>query len=379
MDNRGKAYLVGAGPGDPGLITLKAVEILKEADCVIYDFLANPKLLEHASPDAEKICVGKKGGTKTISQDEINDLLVKKARRMMVVRLKGGDPFIFGRGSEEVQRLAQEGIPFEVVPGVTSASAVPTYAGIPLTHRELASSVSFVTGQEAPGKEDSDIAWDRLSHGDGTIVFLMGWKNLPQITAKLIDMGRPSATPAAVISRGTFTGQRTVVATLDSIADEVERQGIKPPAVVVVGDVVRLRDKLSWFETKPLFGKRIVVTRALEQAGSFAKILEAKAALPIVFPLIKTVLPSDTRSLDRAIKRLSIYDWAIFTSVNGVRYFVERLEKLEKDIRELKGVRICAIGSMTAKAVEDLGIRVDLVPKEYRAEAIIEALGRRGI
>lgn len=376
----GKVYLVGAGPGDPGLLTLKGLEAIKEADCVIYDFLANARLLEHARAGVETIYVGKKGSEKTLEQDEINRLIIRKASKgRTVVRLKGGDPFIFGRGGEEAEELSRAGVEFEIVPGVTSAVAAPAYAGIPLTHRELASSVTFITGQENPIKERPNIAWDRLSVGRGTLVFLMGWKSLPLITGKLLDNGWAPSTPVALVRWGTLTKQVCLTGTLDDIVAKAKEEDLKPPVVTVVGEVVGLREKLNWFETKPLFGKRVLVTRALEQAGDFTRILEKHGAEPIAFPTIKTTAPPSWKGLDRAIKRLSTYDWAIFTSVNGVKYFFERLYKLGYDIRELKGVKVCAVGPMTARAVTDLGIRVDLVPKEFKAEGLIEAFGKRKI
>lgn len=377
---KGKAYLVGAGPGDPGLLTIKGLEALREADCVIYDFLANSRLLGYARPGAETIYVGKKGSEKTLPQEEITRLIVEKARKgKTVVRLKGGDPFIFGRGGEEAEELADSGIEFEVVPGVTSAVAAPAYAGIPLTHRDLSSAVTFITGQENPLKERPNIAWDRLSTGRGTLVFLMGWKNLSLITEKLLANGWEPSTPVALVRWGTMTKQVSIIGRLDSITGLAREEDLKPPVVIVVGEVVGLREKLNWFESKPLFGKRVLVTRALEQSGDFTKILEKEGAEPIAFPTIKTTAPPSWKELDRAIKRLSTYDWAIFTSVNGVKYFFERLYKTGYDIRELKGVRICAIGPMTAKAIEKLGIRVDLTPKEFKAEGLIEALGKRNI
>lgn len=376
----GRVYLVGAGPGDPGLLTLKGLEAIREADCIIYDFLANSRLLEHARPGAETVYVGKKGSFKTLPQDEINALIIKKARQgKTVVRLKGGDPFIFGRGGEEAEELAAASIEFEIIPGVTSAIAAPAYAGIPLTHRDLASSVTFITGQENPLKERPAIAWDRLSTGRGTLVFLMGWKSLPLITGKLLGNGWAPSTPVALIRWGTMTKQVSIAGRLDSIVELAARKDLKPPVVTVVGDVVSLRERLNWFEGKPLFGKRVLVTRATEQAGDFARLLEREGAEPISVPTIKTVAPPSWKELDRAIKRLGSYDWAIFTSVNGVKFFFERLYKLGYDLRELKGVKICAIGPMTAKAITSLGIKIDLTPKEYKAEGVLDALGKRRI
>ncbi|MEK6790258.1 MAG: uroporphyrinogen-III C-methyltransferase [Deltaproteobacteria bacterium] len=378
MVKTGKVYLVGAGPGDPLLITIKAVAALALADCVIYDFLANERLLEHAKKGAERIYAGKKGRAKTMAQEEINALIIRKAKAgKTVVRLKGGDPFIFGRGGEEAEELVKAGLTFEVIPGVSSAIAAPAYAGIPLTHRDFASSVTFITGQEDPRKESSNIAWDALSKG--TLVFLMGWKNLPTIAAKLHENGWDDSTPVALIRWGTMTKQRCVTGRLDNIARLAVESGMKPPMITVVGNVVKLRDKLNWFETKPLFGKRVLITRTSAQAGAFARLLEAEGAEPIGFPVIKTIPPASWAALDRAIKRLSSYDWAIFTSVNGVNYFFERLYKLGKDVRALYGVKLCAIGPKTAEALKGRGLNVDLTPSEYRAEAIIEALGRRRI
>ncbi len=377
---KGKVYLVGAGPGDPGLITIKGVEALKEAGCVVYDFLASSRLLGYAGEGVETIYVGKKGSEKSISQPEINALIIDRARKgRTVVRLKGGDPFIFGRGAEEAEALVKAGIPFEIVPGVTSAIAAPAYAGIPLTHRDLSSSVTFITGQENPLKERKNIAWDRLSTGRGTLVFLMGWKNLPLISKKLLKNGWPAATPVALIRWGTLAVQKVVTGRLDNIVALSEKAEIKPPVITVVGDVVKLRRQFNWFETRPLFGRTVLVTRAQEQAGEFTDILEKYGAIPIGYPTIRTGPPPSWKPLDHGIKRLSTYDWAIFTSVNGVRYFFERLTDLNKDLRELKGVRICAIGPRTARAIRELNIRVDMTPKVFRAEAILEALGAEGI
>jgi len=376
----GKVYLVGAGPGDPGLLTLKGLEAIKEADCLIYDFLANSRLLEHARAGVETIYVGKKGSEKTLPQEDINKLIIKKARSgKTVVRLKGGDPFIFGRGGEEAEELASAGIEFEIVPGVTSAIAAPAYAGIPLTHRDLSSAVTFITGQENPLKERSSIAWDRLSTGRGTLVFLMGWRSLPLIVEKLLENGWDSKTPVALVRWGTLTKQVCLTGTLADIVALASEKELRPPVVTVVGDVVSLREKLNWFETKPLFGKRVLVTRTLEQSGDFTRALEAQGADPIAFPTIKTTAPASTKELDRAIKKLSSYDWAIFTSVNGVKYFFDRLYKLGCDIRELKGVKICAIGPMTARAIAGRGINVDLTAKEFKAEGVLEAFGKRKI
>jgi uroporphyrinogen III methyltransferase/synthase len=374
---KGKVYLVGAGPGDPGLLTLRGKEVLGVAQVVIYDYLANEVFLEYAPPDAEVIYVGKKGGDHTLSQDGINDLLVDKARDNVVVRLKGGDPFVFGRGGEEAQVLVAAGIPFEVVPGVTAAIAVPAYAGIPLSHRDYTASMAFVTGHEREDKGDSKIDWEKLATAVGTIVFFMGVKNLPEICKSLTAHGRSADTPVAVIRWGTTSQQQTVTGTLADIADRVTKAGLKPPAITVVGEVVRLREELNWFESRPLFGCRIVVTRAREQASDFRLMLTDLGAECIEFPTIAIEPPPSWEPLDAAIGRLSSYHWVIFTSVNGVGFFMQRLRAAGMDVRELKGIKVAAIGPKTAEALESFGLRPDLVPREYRAESILEGLPER--
>ncbi|MBI5327504.1 MAG: uroporphyrinogen-III C-methyltransferase [Deltaproteobacteria bacterium] len=378
--SKGKVYLIGAGPGDPGLITLKAIECIKGADVVVYDYLANKKFLEYAREKAEVLYVGKVGGAHTLPQEEINKLIIEKAKRgKIIARLKGGDPFIFGRGGEEAEELIQAGIAYEVVPGVTAGAAAAAYAGIPLTHRDFTTTVAFITGHEDPTKDESNIYWDKLSTGIGTLVFYMGIGNLEPNMRKLIENGRSLDTPVALIRWGTTSAQETMVGTIADIAQKARAANFKAPAITVVGGVVSLRDKLRWFDKKPLFGKRIIVTRSREQASDFSVLLEQYGAEPIEFPTIETVPPKDWKEVDRAIKNLSRYDWAIFTSINGVKYFIERLKKQDKDIRELKGIKICAIGPATAKAIEDVGIKVDLLPKEYRAESIIQGLGKSKI
>jgi len=371
--------LVGAGPGDPALATIKAVECLQQAEVIIYDYLASEKLLEFAPPEAERIYVGKKAGDHAMGQEQINALLVEKGRNSVVVRLKGGDPFIFGRGGEEALALREAGVTFEVVPGVSSAIAVPAYAGIPLTHRGLAASVAFVTGHEMPGKETSDIHWDRLATGVGTLVFLMGVRNLELISSQLMAHGRSGDTPVAVIRWGTTAEQRTVTGTLDSIAQVAEEAGIKPPAIIVIGEVAGLRQDLNWFEERPLFGKTVVVTRAREQASDFRTLLEAKGAQCIEFPTIEVIPPADWDPVDRAIENLNHYDWVIFTSINGVRYFFQRLREKGKDVRALHGIKLGAIGPKTAAGLEERGLRLDFIPSEYRAEAVIEGLGKEEV
>jgi uroporphyrinogen III methyltransferase/synthase len=377
---KGKVYLVGAGPGDPGLLTLKAKECIEKADAIVYDHLANPSFLQYAQSQSEIIYVGKEGSAHTMSQDEINRIMVDRSREgLMVVRLKGGDPFIFGRGGEEAQELVKAEIPFEVIPGVTSAIAVPAYAGIPLTHRDYTSTVAFVAGHEDPAKESSEIAWDKLATATGTLVFLMGVGNLPSIAKSLMDHGRSAETPVAVIQRGTVPQQRTVIGVLRDVAEKAKKEEIRPPAIIVVGEVVGLRKDLDWYEKKPLFGKRIVVTRAREQASSFLAGLSELGAECIEFPTIKIIRPTNWRELDRAIKCLNDYHWVVFTSVNGVKYFFERLGAVGKDVRELKGIKVGAIGSKTAEAIQERGIGPDLVPDEYRAKAVVEAFKHRRV
>lgn len=378
--NHGIVYLIGAGPGDPGLITVKGRELIETADVVVYDYLANPKLLSLARKDAEIIYVGKMGGAHTMSQDDINRLIVEKCQQgKTVARLKGGDPFVFGRGGEEAEELVKAGLKYEVVPGVTAAVAAAAYAGIPLTHRDYTATVAFVTGHEDPTKDESNIHWDKLATGIGTIVFFMGVKNLPFIVSNLVKNGRSKDTPVAVIRWGATPEQKTVVGTLADIADRVATAGIKPPALTVVGEVVNLKSTLDWFEKKPLFGRRIVVTRAREQASSFAERLARAGADVIEFPTIETVPPQSWASLDKELARLDIYNWVIFTSANGVKYFVDRLKEIGSDIRALKGIKIQAIGPKTAEAVESMGVRVDSVPSEYRAEAVVISLGADGV
>ena len=371
---QGKVYLIGAGPGDPGLMTLKGKDILCKADVIIYDYLANKIFLEYAKPEAELIYVGKKGGDHTMGQADINRLIIEKSQTgKSVARLKGGDPFIFGRGGEEAQELVADGVPFEVVPGITSAISVPAYAGIPLTHRDHTATVAFVTGHEDPNKKESNINWDQLATGAGTIVFLMGVGNLSKIAKNLIRYGRSGETPTAVIRKGTVAKQKTVCGNLENIAERVEGAGLRPPAIIIVGDVVGLRDELNWFETKPLFGKRIVVTRAREQASGFLQELASLGADCIQFPTIEIIPPDSWEPMDKAISDLESYQWLLFTSVNGVKYFLQRLHFLKKDVRDLKGIKIGAIGPKTADQWHQLGIKPDLIPDEYRAEAVVES------
>jgi uroporphyrinogen III methyltransferase / synthase len=370
----GKVYLIGAGPGDPGLFTLKGKRCLEEADVVAYDALANTRLLIYAKPEAELIYVGKRGGQHALPQEEIGELLVERARAgKIVARLKGGDPFVFGRGGEEAEELAAAGVPFEIVPGVTSAVAAPAYAGIPLTHRDFTSTVAFVTGHEDPTKEDTSVAWDKIATGIGTLVFFMGVGQLPEIVKRLVEHGRAPQTPAAVIRWGTRADQVVVTGTLATLVERCA--GMKPPALIVVGEVVALREKLRWFEDKPLFGKRILITRAREQASAFGQRLEAAGAEVIEFPTIQIEPPESWEPLDSAVARIREYQWVIFTSTNGVRFFWDRLRNAGRDVRDLFGITVCAIGPATAAALLDRGIRADIIPAEFKAEALVEAVG----
>ena len=374
----GKVYLVGAGPGDPKLLTLRGKECLEQADVVLYDYLANPALLAHASDQAERLYVGRRGRGKYPAQEEITQLLIARAGEgKTVVRLKGGDPFVFGRGGEEAEALASAGIEFEVVPGVTAAIAAPAYAGIPVTHRTLASTVTFVTGHEDPDKPSTGIEWPRLATSHGTLVFLMGMKNLPSIVANLSAEGRPSSTPVAIIRWGTRAAQQTVVGTLSTIVEKAEAANLEPPTVIVVGDVVGLRPHLNWFEQRPLFGKRILMTRAKEQAGELAVRLAAYGAEPVEAPTIRIVPPVDWGPVDQAIRSIDTYRWVIFTSVNGVAKFMTRLETHGADARCLAGKWICCIGPRTAEELERFGVRADMVPADYQAEGVLATLPTR--
>ena len=374
-EKRGIVYLVGAGPGDIGLLTVKGMRCLQKAEVVIYDFHLNAQILNYIDHNAEFIYAGKRGGHHTMTQDEINAAILEKAREGKIVcRLKGGDPFVFGRGGEEAQILANEGIAFEVVPGVSSSVAAPAYAGIPLTHRLYSSSFAVIPGYEDTTKAESSIDWAKLSTGVGTLVFLMAVKNIELLTEKLIENGRSPETPVAVVRWGTRPDQKTLVSTLKDIAKLVREKDIRPPAVTIVGDVVNLRKELNWYEKKPMFGHRVLVTR--EHSGGFES-LEELGAEVIQFPTIEIVPPETWDELDRAIDTIESYDWLIFTSSNGVKYFFSRLFEKGRDIRELKGLKICAIGEKTAASIGKFGIRVDLVPESFNAEGLIEAFVKR--
>lgn len=375
--NNGIVYLVGAGPGDPSLITLRGVECLQKAEVVVYDYLANEQLLNHAPEAAERIYAGKIGGRHNQGQDEINSLLVRNGKAgKVVVRLKGGDPFVFGRGGEECEALREAGIPFEVVPGVTAAVGASSYAGIPLTHRDITASVAFVTGQEGKDKNESTIDWDRLSLGGGTVVFYMGITTLRRNIQRMVEHGRALETPVALVRWATTPCQQVLVGTMANIADLADECGFKPPAVTIVGEVVALREKLQWFDRRPLCGKKIVVTRAAEQAGEFSAKLAARGATVLECPTIRLVEPESWQLLDLSIRELPGYDWMVLTSGNAVRFFFQRFDALGLDARALGSCRICAVGPKTAAELRLFGIKPDLVPSDYKAEGVVDEFSR---
>jgi len=371
----GKVYLIGAGPGDIGLLTVKGLRCLQKAETVVYDFHLNAQILNYINHDAEFIYAGKRGGHHEMTQDQINQALISKAKEgKLVCRLKGGDPFIFGRGGEEAEALVEQGIDFEVVPGISSSIAAPAYAGIPLTHRKYSSSFSVITGNEDITKPESTIQWAKLVSGFDTLVFLMGVKNIENISRKLIEHGKPPETPAAVVRWGTRPDQKTVVGTLGDISGQVKEERIRPPAVMVVGNVVKLRDKLKWYEKKPLFGHRVLITRGYTQ--DYAALEELGAEI-FEFPTIKTVPPESFDSLDAAIDVIVSYDWLIFTSANGFNFFIQRFLAKGRDIRDMKGIKLCAIGTKTAGSLRNYGLKVDVIPDEFNAEGLISIFSRQ--
>ena len=371
----GRVTLVGAGPGDPGLITVKGLSRLRDADVVVYDRLVDRRILAKARKDAELIFVGKGRGHKAMEQADINRCLVDRALEgRTVVRLKGGDPFVFGRGGEEAQALAQAGVPFEVVPGVTSAIAAPAYAGIPLTHRDMASSFTVVSGSEDPSKDQPAVRWDLLAQAGGTLVVLMGWGTLDEITGALIREGMKPDTPVALIRWGTEPYQETVTGTLEDIARRGEDAGLAPPVVAIIGDVVGLRDQIGWFDSRPLFGRRVLVTRSRPQASVLSELLAEEGAEPVEVPTIEFLPMEDYSEIDRSIENLRDYSWVFFTSTNGVEAFMGRVEQLGRDARQFAQVRVGAIGPATALALDGHGIKADLVPTRYLSESILEAV-----
>ena len=368
----GFCHIAGAGPGDLGLVTLKVKECMEQAEVVVYDYLCNPDILKWAPAEAELIYAGKKAGAHTLRQEEINALLVEKTKAgKRVVRLKGGDPFLFGRGGEEALALSEEGLAYDVVPGVSSAIAGPAYAGIPVTHREHTSQLTIFTGHEDPTKPESALDYKQLASQTGTKVMLMGVERIGHIVNALMAEGANPATPIALVRWATTGRQRTVRGTLATIAEIVTQTGFTAPAVAVIGDVVNLRDSLNWFESRPLFGKRIVVTRTRKQAGSLSAGLRTLGADVFELPTIRIEPPKDLLEFGQLVQDAHVYDWLIFTSPNGVEAFFEMFYKIYSDAREIGGVRIAAIGPATAKRVRDFHLKVDLQPTEFITEAII--------
>jgi uroporphyrinogen III methyltransferase/synthase len=380
---KGTVVLVGAGPGDPDLLTLRAAREIAGAEVLLYDALIDPVLLDMASPDCERIDVGKRGdGSRGVAQEAIAELMIEHARAgRRVVRLKGGDPFVFGRGGEEASALAEAGIPFEVVPGISSAVAVPAYAGIPVTDRRFASSVAIITGHRGKSPVDTRIPWEALAQSVETLVVLMGTAWLPDIADRLIRGGRDPQTPTAVIEQGTRPRQRVVTAPLREIAERARAAGLRAPTIIVVGEVAGLRAELSWFEKRPLFGRRILVTREAEQGRSFASLLRSRGAEPVHVPLLEFSLPADPGPLDRALEKLDRYDWIVFTSSNAARFVALRLERLGRGAADLGSARVACIGPPTERAARALGIPVHLVPgRGYLPEDLARAMGeKRGV
>ncbi len=377
---KGKVYLVGAGPGDPGLITVKGLRYLQKAEVVVYDRLVDKRLLDKAPKEAQLVFVGKSPGQRGMEQEEINRTLVDNSLAgRTVVRLKGGDPFVFGRGGEEALALAKAGVPFEIVPGITSAIAAPAYAGIPLTHRQIASSFTVVSGNEDPSKDESNIRWDILARSGGTLVVLMGWGTLDDIAQILVKEGMAASTPVALVRWGTEPYQRTVTGTLEDIVQKGTEAGLSPPVVAIIGPVVELRNQIRWYDNKPLFGKRILVTRSRSQASVLSELLAQEGAEPVEIPTIEITPPDDWSCVDSAIKSLHTYNWVIFSSANGVESFFRRVEALGRDSRAFAKSKVGAIGPATAEALSRRGINADFVPTKYVAEAVVEGMEAQNV
>ena len=375
MGLTGKVYLVGAGPGDAGLLTLRGAELLRRADVVVYDSLVNRELLALAPEAAEIIFGGKRPRDRAIPQEELNQLLAEKAKAgKTVVRLKGGDPYIFGRGGEEAARLHRDGVPFEVVPGISSIIAAPSYAGIPLTHREHCSSFTVITGHEDPDKDESALDWERVAREPGTKVLLMGVERIGKIAAALEANGLPADTPAAMVRWGTMGRQQTITATLGTLAAKVAKADFKAPAVTVIGTVSTLRDTLNWYENRPLFGQRVVVTRNRREAGKLSGQLRELGAEVLEIPTIKILPPTRNEPLIEAITGIGSYDWIIFTSANGVEHFFDYFFKAFRDVRDLGSVRFAAVGPATAKKLREFHLNIDLMPETYTAAATAKAM-----
>lgn len=373
--HRGFVHLVGAGPGDPGLITRRGAEALAGADVVVYDSLIHPRLLDLAPPGAERINAGKRAGVCLIPQGDINALLVARARAgRRVVRLKGGDPLLFGRGGEEAASLHAAGVPFAVVPGVTAAAGVAAYAGFSLTHREVSSAVAMVTGNHDPQVRPGRLDWHALAQFPGTLVLYMGVSRLPALSATLIAEGMPAETPAAMVQWATLPRQRTLVATLGTLSESAEKAGIGSPALIVIGAVVARHGELNWFESQPLFGRRIVVTRPRDEAVRAAEALDALGAEALLAPMVEVAPLADSTALDHALDRLAEFDWLVFTSAHGVRYTLDRLLDRGRDLRALGHLQIAVIGSATAEALGRYHLNADLIPPEFTSESLAETL-----
>jgi uroporphyrinogen III methyltransferase/synthase len=371
----GTVYLVGAGPGDPGLITVRGRECLARADAVIYDYLVNPALLDHAPPEAVRINRGNADGGAALSQQQVHEQMITLAREgKAVVRLKGGDPFVFARGGEEAQVLREAGVPYEVVPGVTAALGAAAYTGIPLTHRDHASAVLLATAHEDPAKASSQLDWELLARFDGTLVFYMGAGRVAEVAGALVSAGKAPATPTALVAWGTLPQQQSVWATLADVAEHAQRQSVTAPAVIIVGPVVELGPVLRWFEHRPLFGQRIVVTRPAHQGRELADRLVSLGAEPILFPTIRVLPPDDWATVDAAIAKMDSFDWLVFTSANGVRYFLNRLVDTGADLRQLGRTRLAAIGPATRDALADYYLHADVMPDQFAAEYLADTL-----
>jgi uroporphyrinogen III methyltransferase/synthase len=375
-----KVYLIGAGPGDPGLLTLKGRELLSKVDVIIYDYLANSSFLDYAKAGAEFFYVGKMGGQQNLDQDSINQLIVEKFKEgKSVARLKGGDPYIFGRGGEEAVELAAQGIPFEVVPGVTSAIAAAAYAGIPVTHRGYSSSLIVATGHEDPDKAHSALEWSSMVKSGATLIFLMGMLNLEKIVEKLLIAGMPPKMPAAVIRQATTPNHKSLVSTVRSLPGEVKKRGFTAPGLIIIGKVVKFRDQLNWFERKPLLGRGIVVTRAREQASDIAALLSEQGAKVVQFPTIEIKPLPDYSEVRKILMNVGGYDWLIFTSANGVKFFWEQLYTLGLDARVLSPCKVAAIGPATAQTLKNMGVVADFIPDRFVSESVVQGLATLGI
>jgi len=372
---KAKVYLTGAGPGDPALLTLKAKKAIEKADVILYDRLANNRFLEYASAGAEKIYVGKKAKDHHYTQSETEALMIEKARAgKTVCRLKGGDPFVYGRGGEEALKLKEEGIEFEIIPGISSSLAVPLYAGIPLTQRHLASSFAVITGHEAADKEESTIEIEKIAAAVDTLVVLMGVGKLSEIVDRVLAAGKNPETPAALVRWGSHSQQQTITGNLSNIAARVEEADFKPPAIIIIGEVVNLRKELKWFENKGLFGKKILVTRPRAQAASFVEMIEDEAGRAVLAPTIEIKAAQDDQPLKKAVENLAEYSHLIFTSINGVKYFRQALDQKELDLRALAGIKVIAIGAKTAAELKSQGIRADFMPADYSTAGILNYL-----